>query len=179
MVCWSYKSVSQLAQLFDAQDRGEALNARLKGQMDKARAQLAGKDLSKTSAVFWFSSADMEVDPYVAGRSGVADYMLQTLGVRNVVESNEEWPSVGWETLAKANPTWIIIARMDRRRFPADDYLKKLEFLRSDPVAQHMDAVKNNRIIVLDADVMQAGIRLFRGLETLSTAFATGKAVAQ
>ncbi|OLS60420.1 ABC transporter substrate-binding protein [Pseudomonas putida] len=174
-----YKSVSQLAQIFDAQDRGEALNARLKGQMDKARAQLAGKDLSKTSAVFWFSSADMEVDPYVAGRSGVADYMLQTLGVRNVVESNEEWPSVGWETLAKANPTWIIIARMDRRRFPADDYLKKLEFLRSDPVAQHMDAVKNNRIIVLDADVMQAGIRLFRGLETLSTAFATGKAVAQ
>ncbi|QXI25997.1 ABC transporter substrate-binding protein [Pseudomonas vanderleydeniana] len=171
-----YKSISQLATIFDVQDRGVALNADLQARLDKAKRQLAGKDLSGTSALFWFSSADLATDPYVAGRQGVADFMLQTLGVRNVVESHEEWPTVGWETLAKANPTWLIIARMDRRRFPADDYRKKLEFLRNDPVARNMDAVKNNRIVILDADAMQAGIRLFRGLETLSTAIATGKA---
>ena len=93
-----------------------------------------------------------------------------------MVESTEEWPTVGWETLAKANPTWLIIARMDRRRYPADDYRKKLEFLRHDPVTKQMDAVRNNRIIILDADAMQAGIRLFRGLQTLSSAFASGEA---
>ncbi|HKS13594.1 MAG TPA: ABC transporter substrate-binding protein [Pseudomonas sp.] len=171
-----YKSVSQLAEIFDVQDRGAALDTDLKARLDTAKARLAGKDLSKTSALFWFSSADLDIDPYVAGRQGVADYMLQTLGVRNVVESTEEWPTVGWETLAKANPTWLIIARMDRRRFPADDFEKKLEFLRSDPVTRNMEAVKNNRIVVLDADAMQAGIRLFRGLDTLSQAFASGKA---
>lgn len=171
-----YKSVSQLAEIFDVQARGEALNNELKQSLDTARNQLAGHDLTQTSALFWFSSADLDIDPYVAGRQGVADFMLQTLGVRNVVESSEEWPTVGWETLAKANPTWLIIARMDRRRFPADDYQKKLEFLRSDPVTKHMDAVREGRIIVLDADAMQAGIRLFRGLETLSNAFASGKA---
>ncbi|MCO8163697.1 ABC transporter substrate-binding protein [Pseudomonas sp. 21LCFQ010] len=171
-----YKSVSQLAEIFDVQERGQQLNAELKGRLDNATRQLAGKDLSNTSAVFWFSSADLEIDPYVAGRQGVADFMLQTLGVRNVVESSEEWPTVGWETLAKANPTWIIIARMDRRRFPADDFQKKLEFLHQDPVTKNMDAVKNNRIIILDADAMQAGVRLFRGLETLASAFASGKA---
>ncbi|MEJ5862798.1 ABC transporter substrate-binding protein [Pseudomonas farsensis] len=171
-----YKSVSELAAIFDVQARGVALNDQLKGKLEHARKQLAGKDLSATSALFWFSSADLEMDPYVAGRQGVADFMLQTLGVRNVVESNEEWPTVGWETLAKANPTWLIIARMDRRRFPADDVEKKLEFLHTDPVAKNMDAVRNGRVIVLDADAMQAGIRLFPGLERLSTAFATGKA---
>lgn len=171
-----YRSVSQLAEIFDVQDRGERLNAELKGQLDQARQRLAGQDLSYTSALFWFSSADLKVDPYVAGRQGVADFMLQTLGVRNVVESSEEWPAVGWETLARANPTWLIVARMDRRRYPADDYRKKLEFLRSDPVTRNMDAVKQGRIIVLDADAMQAGIRLFRGLEVLSSAFASGKA---
>lgn len=171
-----YKSVSELAEIFDVQVRGAALNDQLKGKLKHARQQLAGKDLSATSALFWFSSADLEMDPYVAGRQGVADFMLQTLGVRNVVESNEEWPTVGWETLAKANPTWLIIARMDRRRFPADDVEKKLEFLHTDPVAKNMDAVRNGRVIVLDADAMQAGIRLFPGLERLSTAFATGKA---
>lgn len=171
-----YKSVSELAEIFDVQARGAALNNQLKGQLERARQQLAGKDLSATSALFWFSSSDLQMDPYVAGRQGVADFMLHTLGVRNVVESNEEWPSVGWETLAKANPTWLIIARMDRRRFPADDVEKKLEFLRTDPVAKNMDAVRSGRVIVLDADAMQAGIRLFPGLERLSTAFATGKA---
>ncbi|WP_176508951.1 MULTISPECIES: ABC transporter substrate-binding protein [Pseudomonas] len=171
-----YKSISQLAEIFDVQDRGAALNADLKARLEGARQQLAGKDLSQTSALFWFSSADLGIDPYVAGRQGVADFMLRTLGVRNVVESTEEWPTVGWETLAKANPTWLIIARMDRRRYPADDYRKKLEFLRHDPVTKQMDAVKNNRIIILDADAMQAGIRLFPGLQTLSAAFASGKA---
>ncbi|WP_236237504.1 ABC transporter substrate-binding protein [Pseudomonas faucium] len=171
-----YKSVSQLAAIFDVQARGEALNQQLQGQLEHARQRLAGKDLSNTSALFWFSSADLALDPYVAGRQGVADFMLQTLGVRNVVQSHEEWPTVGWETLAKANPTWIIIARMDRRRFPADDHQKKLEFLRNDPVTRQMEAVRQGRIIILDADAMQAGIRLFRGLETLSSAFATGNA---
>lgn len=171
-----YKSVSQLAEIFDVQDRGAALNTDLEARLISAKQQLAGKDLSNTSAAFWFSSADLELDPYVAGRQGVADFMLRTLGVRNVVESTEEWPTVGWETLAKANPTWLIIARMDRRRFPADDHQKKLEFLHSDPVTRNMEAVKNNRIIILDADAMQAGIRLFRGLQTLSAAFARGTA---
>jgi len=171
-----YKSVSQLAEIFDVQARGAALNADLKARLDSAKQQLRGKDLANTSALFWFSSADLDIDPYVAGRQGVADFMLRTLGVRNVVESTEEWPTVGWETLAKANPTWLIIARMDRRRFPADDYQKKLDFLRNDPVTKHMDAVKNNRIIILDAEAMQAGIRLFRGLQTLSAAFASGQA---
>lgn len=171
-----YKSVSQLAAIFDVQDRGTALNSELRSRLDSARAQLADKDLAATSALFWFSSADLHTDPYVAGRQGVADFMLRTLGVRNVVESSEEWPTVGWETLAKANPTWLIIARMDRRRYPADDYEKKLAFLRSDPVTRNMDAVKHDRIIILDADAMQAGIRLFSGLQTLAAAFASGKA---
>lgn len=163
-----YKSVNQLAEIFDVQDRGQQLNAELQASLDKTIASLKGKDLKHTSAMFWFSSADLDIDPYVAGRKGIPDFMLNTLGVRNVVESDEEWPTVGWETLAKANPTFLVIARMDRRRFPADDYEKKLAFLRSDPVTRNMDAVKNNRIIILDADAMQASLRMFEGFETLA-----------
>lgn len=38
-----YKSVSQLAEIFDVQDRGATLNADLKGRLDSATAQLAGR----------------------------------------------------------------------------------------------------------------------------------------
>ena len=171
-----YKSISQLAAIFDVQDRGQHLNDALKARLTKSVATVQSKGLKHASALVWFSSSEMGSDPYVAGHKGIPEFMLETLGLHNVVQSDEEWPAVGWETIAKANPTFLVIARMDRRRFPADDYQKKLEFLRNDPVTRHMDAVKNNRIIVLDADAMQAGIRLFRGLQTLSTAFASGKA---
>ncbi|WKL52299.1 ABC transporter substrate-binding protein [Pseudomonas kielensis] len=165
-----YQSITQLAQIFDVQERAQQLNAQLQASLAKSVATVQNKDLKDTSALVWFSSASLDIDPYVAGHKGIPDFMLNTLGVRNVVESDEEWPSVGWETIAKANPTFLVIARMDRRRFPADDYQKKLKFLRSDPVTRNMDAVKHNRIIVLDAMALQASVRMFEGLETLATA---------
>ncbi len=165
-----YKSVSQLAQIFDVQDRGQQLNDQLKASLAKSVAIAQGKQLKDASALVWFSSAQMDIEPFVAGHKGVPDFMLSTLGVRNVVASDEEWPTVGWETIAKANPTFLVIARMDRRRFPADDHEKKLAFLRSDPVTRNMDAVKHNRIIILDAMALQASLRMFDGIEQLATA---------
>ncbi|MBF6033687.1 ABC transporter substrate-binding protein [Pseudomonas sp. P155] len=165
-----YKSVSQLAQIFDVQERGQQLNDALKASLAKSIATAQGKQLKDASALVWFSSAQMDIEPFVAGHKGVPDFMLSALGVRNVVQSDEEWPTVGWETIAKANPTFLVIARMDRRRFPADDYEKKLAFLRSDPVTRNMDAVKHNRIIILDAMALQASLRMFEGIEQLATA---------
>jgi len=167
-----YKSISQLAAIFDVQERGQQLNAQLQETLAKAAATLKDQGGEQPSALFWFSSADLALDPYVAGRKGIPDFMLNTLGVRNVVESDEEWPTVGWETLAKANPTFLVIARMDRRRFPADDYQKKLDYLRTDPVTRNMEAVKHNRIVIIDADAMQASLRMFAAMDTLATAVA-------
>lgn len=165
-----YKGIRQLAEIFDVQDRGQQLNDELKARLAKSVATVQGKGLKQASALVWFSSAEMASDPYVAGHKGVPEFMLQTLGLRNVVQSDEEWPAVGWETIAKANPTVLVIARMDRRRYPADDHAQKLAFLRSDPVTRNMDAVKHNRIIVLDAMALQASVRTFEGLEQLAAA---------
>ena len=170
-----YKSIRQLAQIFDVQARGEQLIGGYKAQLANAVALAGANNGKDVSAAFWFSSADLDIDPYVAGRKGVPDFMLTTLGMRNVIESDEEWPSVSWETIAKANPTILVIARMDRRRFPADDYRRKLEFLKSDPVTRNMDAVKHDRILIIDAHAMQASTRLFSGIEALARATAAGK----
>jgi iron complex transport system substrate-binding protein len=165
-----YKAIAQLAEIFDVQDRGQTLIAGYQARLAAAVAQAKAHSGSGVSALFWFSSADMNVDPYVAGRKGVPNFMLDTLGMRNVIDSDEEWPTVGWETIAKANPTVLVIARMDRRRFPADDYQKKLAFLKSDPVTRNMDAVKHNRIVIMDANAMESGVRLFSGIEQLAQA---------
>lgn len=165
-----YRGIEELARIFDVAGRGDALVADLRAReaaaIDKARAL----DLRDVSAVFWFSSAEMDIDPYVAGRMGPPAYMMQALGLKNIVESDEEWPVVGWETIARANPSVIVLARMDRRRFEADDYEKKIAFLKSDPVTSQMDAVQNDRIVVLDAHSMDPSIRNVAALETLAEA---------
>lgn len=165
-----YQGVAELAQIFNVPERGEALVADLKARETAAVEAAKQLDLNDASAMFWFSSAEMDVDPYVAGRKGPPGYMMQQLGLKNIIESDEEWPTVSWETIARANPSIIVVAKMDRRRFEADDVEKKLEFLKSDPVASQMDAVKNNRIVVLDAHAMDPSIRNVTALETLSAA---------
>jgi iron complex transport system substrate-binding protein len=167
-----YKAIDELSAIFDVQDRGKALKADLQARVAKATERASALKLKDASAVFWFSSADIDLDPFVAGQKGIPGYIMGTLGIRNVVQTDEEWPTVGWETIAKFDPTVIVIMRMDRRRFPADDYEKKLQFLKTDPVTSQMTAVKENRIVVVDAHAVHASIRVATGIETLVDAMA-------
>ncbi|MCS3434024.1 ABC transporter substrate-binding protein [Klebsiella sp. BIGb0407] len=164
-----YQEVADLAKIFDVQDKGEALIASLKAREAAAKSSIAGMD-NNVSAVFWFSSADLQLDPYVAGKLGPAAWIAQTLGVKNVIDSAEEWPTVGWETIAKANPSVIVLGDMSRRRFPADDWKIKMEYLKSDPVTKLLPAVKENHLPVIDVQAMNAGIRTIDGVEKLANA---------
>lgn len=167
-----YKSIAEIGQIFDRQSQAGVVIETLKAREAAAVAQAQALKSDGISAAIWFSSADLELDPYMAGQSGAAGSMLKAIGLRNVVTSDEEWPTVGWETIAKANPTWLVLAKMDRRRFEADDIDKKLEFLKSDPVASQMDAVRSGRIVILGAQEMEPSIRRVSGLETLVAAIA-------
>ncbi|TYC58327.1 ABC transporter substrate-binding protein [Rhodobacterales bacterium] len=163
-----HQAVLELAEIHNIKDKGQALVEKLKAREEAAVDKARSTDVGDVSAVFWFSSAEMDVDPYVAGRKGAPGWMMEKLGIRNVVESDEEWPTVGWETIAKANPDIIVVARMTRRRFPADDVEKKIEFLKTDPVVSEMDAVKSGRILIMDAHSMDPSIRNVSALEMLA-----------
>ena len=164
-----YKEVSEPAQIFNVQDQGEKVIADLKAREEAARKKIASAD-GKLSAVFWFSSAELDIDPYVAGRKGAPGYIMSALGIRNVIESDEEWPTVGWETIAKADPTIIVAGKMERRRFPADDVTVKHKFLTEDPVTSLMPAVKNGLVVDMDAQAMNPTIRTIEGIEVLADA---------
>lgn len=164
-----YQEIEDLARIYDVADRGDEVVAELEAREAAAKEKIAGLT-GEVSAVFWFSSAELDIDPYVAGQSGAPGTIMSTLGVTNVIESQEEWPTVGWETIARANPTIIVAGRMDRRRFPADDIAVKLRFLREDPVASLMSAVIENRIVEMDAQAMNPTIRTIEGIEVLADA---------
>ena len=165
-----YETITELATIFDVQDAGNALVADLRAREAAAKERVAAMQIDDIAAVFWFSSPEIDLDPYVAGQKGAPGYIMRTLGVRNVVESDEEWPTVGWETIAKAEPTVIVAAEMTRRRFEADDIEKKRAFLASDPVASQMEAARLNRIVVMTSDAMEPSIRVISGIEQVADA---------
>ncbi|MEY9325786.1 ABC transporter substrate-binding protein [Sinorhizobium fredii] len=164
-----YQEVTELALIFNVQERGEKLVAELKAREEAAKKKIASAD-GRLSAVFWFSSAELDIDPYVAGKNGAPGYIMRALGIKNVVDSDEEWPTVGWETIAKSSPTLIVAGKMERRRFPADDVAVKHKFLETDPVTSLLPAVKEGHVVEMDAQAMNPTIRTIEGIEVLADA---------
>lgn len=163
-----YQEIDELSQIFDVQDRGDALIADLKAREAAAVASIGNAKSSALPIVFWFSSKEVQGDAFIAGKNSAPAYILKTLGAKNVVTTEEEWPLVGWETIAEANPAVIVIATMDRRRYAADDPVVKIDFLEKDPVTSQLDAVKNRRFVQMDAQSMNPTIRTIDGIEILA-----------
>ncbi len=167
-----YRNIREFGRIFDVAERAEALVAELEAREERAVRAVATLKAQDVPVVVWFSSKDIKGDGFMAGKNGVPAYIMSKLGARNIISTNEEWPLVGWESIAAANPAVIVAVRMDRRRFPADDIEKKLDFLRTDPVASRLDAVRNNRIVVMDVGATRAGLDTVGGIETLAQAIA-------
>lgn len=164
-----YQEVEELSRIFGVADRGTELVAQLKAREAAARDRVQGR-AEEVSILYWFSSAEVEGDAWVAGQTGASAYINATLGAQNVIETDEEWPLVGWETIAAADPTVIVIGTMDRRNQSADDPEVKKAFMASDPVVRELDAVREGRIVEMDAQAMNPTLRTIQGLEVVAGA---------
>lgn len=168
-----YQEVRELAKIFNVQDKGEQVVADLKKSIADAQqsvAALKGKDIR---LVAWFSSSKVNGDAWLAGHNGAIDYIAKVLGVRNAVQSKDEWPAVSWETVAGLNPNVIVVGEMKRRKFAADSVESKMGFLTTDSVTQQIDAVKNKRLPTMSVIAMNPGVRMADGIVELAKALAS------
>ncbi|UVD55116.1 ABC transporter substrate-binding protein [Rhizobium sp. Pop5] len=163
-----YREIAELSEIFDVREHGDALIEELKKREADAVTSISNASGKNLPVVFWFSSKEVNGDAFIAGKNGAPAYILKTIGARNVVTTQEEWPLVGWETIAEANPAVIVVATMDRRRYAADDPKVKIDFLEHDPVTRELDAVKNRHFVMMDAQSMNPTIRTIDGIETLA-----------
>jgi iron complex transport system substrate-binding protein len=162
-----YQEIRDDGAIFNIPANATALIASLKTREENARHSV-GETTQGLPVLFWFSSRQVTGDAFVAGNTGAPAYMIRALGARNVITTDDEWPTISWERIAQLNPAVIVLARMDRRRFPADDVAVKLHFLETDPVASQIAAVRNRRFVIMDAVAMNPSIRTVDGIETLA-----------
>lgn len=170
------REISELAEIFDVQPQGKALNEALKQRIENAQSRAAGQHTRPMKVVFWFSSSRLKGDPWVAGDYGAPGWISHTLGLKNIIDSPDEWPAVTWEHIAQAQPDVIVIAEMSRRLYPADDVAVKKAFLEDDPVTRNIPAVKKGHIIVVPAMSLNPSLRNVDAVEVISDKLATYQA---
>ncbi|MET9778106.1 ABC transporter substrate-binding protein [Streptomyces sp. NPDC006367] len=160
-----YGEVRDLARVFGVEERGEKLVADLESRVARATA---GVDASGVTLMYWFANS---ASPYMAGCCGAPGVITRAVGARNAMDdTHEEWPQVGWETVADRDPDVLVVGDLTRRQQTAETAAKKIEFLESDPVTRNMTAVREKRYVLLSGQAMNPTIRTVEGIERVAAA---------
>lgn len=162
-----YKEISDLATIFNVEDRGDALIADFKQRESDLRKEFS-QNTKNNAFVFWFSSSSPSSDVYVGGKNSASGFIADTLGGHNAITSETEWPTVGWESIIAANPNVIVVSSLDRNRWVLDSAEEKIKFLKSDPAVSQLEAVKKGHIVVMDGQAMNPTIRTIYGAEQVA-----------
>ena len=161
-----YQEIDDLSRIFDVAERGEALIAEFKEREARLRAEFArNEDLT---FLFWFSSPSPADDAYLGGGNGPSGYIADILGGTNALQTEAEWPTLGWEGIMAANPAVFVATQVDRDRWELDNAEAKIAYLTSDPTVSQMEAVKAGRIVVMSGAAMNPSIRTLYGAEELA-----------
>ncbi|MDC0768957.1 ABC transporter substrate-binding protein [Streptomyces sp. HD] len=160
-----YGEITDLARIFDVEERGRKLVAELKARLATASA---GLDVGDVTLMYWFANSQ---SPYVAGCCGAPGVITRELGARNSFDgTHEEWPQVNWETVADRDPQVIVIGDLSRKQETAETAASKIEFLESDPVTKNMTAVRRKQYVFLSGQAMNPTIRTVEGVEKVAQA---------
>ncbi len=115
--------------------------------------------------VFVYDSG--EDTPFTAGRYAMPTAMIAAAGGRNIMDDVESsWTRVAWEPVVERNPEVVIIVNYGE--VTADE---KIAFMKSNPAFANMDAVVNDRFVVLEYVEATPGPRNIRAIRALADAF--------
>jgi iron complex transport system substrate-binding protein len=106
-----------------------------------------------TPTVMWFYSTYAGT-PWAAGPGGIPQHVSELVGVKNIFDdASTKWAEVGWDEVATRNPDVIILADLTRGE-PNDTAQEKIELLKSDPLTSNLDAVANDRFVIIPGRYM-------------------------
>ncbi|SDH99248.1 ABC transporter substrate-binding protein [Paraburkholderia phenazinium] len=155
-----YRDLVNLGKIFNVESRSDALIKDMQTRIQAVSAK-AAKD-GKPVSVFVYDSG--EDRPFTAGREAIPTALIAAAGGRNVMDDlDDSWTRVNWETVVARNPQAIVIVD-----YGSVTAAQKEAFLRNNPALNQIDAVKNNRFIVLPYDDATPGVANVRAIGTLA-----------
>lgn len=158
-----YNDLRNLGAIFGVSDRAEALIAGYQAELADFLATQPALDTAPR--VFVYDSG--EDAPFTAGRYAMPNALIEAAGGVNILNDVEKsWATLGWEAVVERNPEIIII--VDYGEVTA---AQKRDFMMANPAFADIDAVKNDRFVVLDYVEATPGPRNIAAVKTLAAAF--------
>jgi iron complex transport system substrate-binding protein len=116
--------------------------------------------------VFMYNSGDTA--PYAAG-NGLPSDLIRLAGGKNIYgEAPGKWLTVQWESVMEQNPDWIIVMQFYSSSM---DAVKKVNLLKTNAATKTLDAVKNDRILVMELSDVTSGPRAPAAVERMAKHF--------
>jgi iron complex transport system substrate-binding protein len=157
-----YTDILNLGRIFGVEARAGDLVAGWKARLAEVTA---GVDRSAPLRVFVYDSG--EEAPFTAGAYAMPTAMIEAAGGRNIMDDLEKsWAEISWEPVIDRDPQVVVIVNYGD--VTAD---QKIAFLKDNPAFADIDAVKNDRFVVLDYVEATPGPRNIAAVEKLVAGF--------
>lgn len=157
-----YVDLLNLGRIFGVEDRAEDLVAGYEAKLAEITASV---DRSTPLRVFVYDSG--EESPFTAGAYAMPTALIEAAGGKNIMDDlDKSWATVAWEPVVERNPEVIVIVN-----YGDVTAEQKIAFLEANPAFANVDAVKNDRYVVLEYVEATPGPRNIRAVEKLVTGF--------
>lgn len=152
-----FDEIADIAEIFDVPAAGEELVEEQRATLEDGLT--TAEKISGTPTLAWFySTASSEATPSVAGPGGLPQTITEMIGAENLFEdASTKWPEVSWDEFAERDPDVIVLADLSRG-YPGDTAEEKIDFLREDPLTSEMEAVQQERFIVVPGQHMDPSV---------------------
>ena len=158
-----YNDLLNLGTIFGVEDRAKEL---VTGYEARLAEVTAGIDRTNPLRVFVYDSG--EEAPFTAGKYAMPTAMIEAAGGVNIMDDLEKsWAEVAWEPVVERNPQVIVIVN-----YGDVTAEQKIAFMKDNPAFAGIDAVINDRFVVLEYVEATPGPRNIRAVEKLVAAFA-------
>lgn len=162
-----FEEIETIAQIFDVPDAGEDVVAAQRAVVDEG-LEIAEQIEGTPTLVWFYSTAASASTPSVAGPGGLPQTVTEMLGAENAFsDAATKWPEVSWDQVALRDPDVIVLADLTRG-YPGDTAEEKIDFLKNDPLTSTMDAVAEDRFIVVPGQYMDPSIHSVQALPTVA-----------
>lgn len=157
-----YNDLRNLGKIFDVEDKAAALIA---GYQAELTAFSDGLETGDPLRVFVYDSG--EDTPFTAGLYAMPTALIEAAGGTNIMDDFEKsWGTVTWEAVVERNPEVVVIVN-----YGNVTAAEKRAFMMNNPAFADMDAVKNNRFLVLEYVEATPGPRNINAIQKLAAGF--------
>ena len=156
-----YVDVLNIGKIFGREGKARELVETYKARV--ARIMAATRDAPKTRVFLYDSGEDK---PFTAGKFAMPTAIIGAAGGRNIMEDVEtSWGRVGWEPVIDRDPEFIIIVG-----YQDGSWRDRWAFMKNNPALKDIDAVENDRYLVLGYTEITPGPNNIAAIEKLARA---------